>query len=102
MKDLQQYQRSDRTLQRRQQMSMVLEDASKIAPRDMRALLTAIYEAYSSGNIPRFWDVLAALAGSDRGYGNGFFYTALEIQKQAEEAKYEAMSTEEFREYLMQ
>ena len=56
-----------KTLGRRQQMSTNLGNAIQEAPTEMEKLLTVIGEVYYSGNVPRFWDVLAHLAGAERG-----------------------------------
>lgn len=72
----------DKTLQRRQRMTETLTRALKESPQEMQILLKTIGDLYQTGNIPRFWDVLAHLAGADRGYGNGWFFTALELERQ--------------------
>ena len=75
----------DKTLNRRRQMASVLESAFRDAPEEMEELLKAVGSLYTSGKTLRMWDVLAALAGADRGYGNDWYFTALEIQKQIKE-----------------
>ena len=72
----------ERSLSRRKNIFNLLDKALTEAPEEMEILLIAISKAYYSGNIFRFWDVLAGLAGAERGYGNDYFFTALEIQKQ--------------------
>lgn len=78
-------QQIDKTLQRRRQMTETLNRAFAQSPQEMRKLLQVVGELYQSGDIPRFWDVLAHLAGADRGYGNGWFFTALELERQVKE-----------------
>lgn len=70
------------TLERRQKLSQVIEQSIHESPAETSALLTAIAKAYYSGSFTRFWDFLAALSGSDRGYGNDWFFTACELLKQ--------------------
>lgn len=75
-------QNQEKTLYRRKQMASVLTQALKDAPEEMEILLSAISTTYYSGQINRFWDTLAVLAGAERGFGNDWFFTALELQKQ--------------------
>jgi hypothetical protein len=79
----------DKTLQRRRNIAVTLETAIRESPTEMTELLSTIGKIYESGRIPRFWDVLAGLAGADRGYGNDWFFTALELLRQKNEEQSE-------------
>lgn len=72
----------DKSLERRQRMASTLTTAFQESPEDMRELLSVVGKIYQKGTVQRFWDVLAILSGADRGYGNGWFYTALELERQ--------------------
>lgn len=72
----------EKTLQRRQRLAQIIEQSIKESPAEASDLLTAVAKAYYSGSFTRFWDFLAALSGSDRGYGNDWFFTACELLKQ--------------------
>lgn len=68
-------------------MSANVEHALRKSPKEMSELLHTLSKLYYSGKIDRFWDVLANLAGAERGYGNDWFFSALEMQKKIEEGE---------------
>lgn len=77
----------DKTLAKRRQMSDLIEQALKEAPQEMNDLIDVIGRTYYSGNIHRFWDVLAIFAGAERGYGNDWFFSIIELKKEMEDQK---------------
>lgn len=72
----------ENTLQRRQKLTQVLEQAIQESPVETSELLSIIAKAYYNGSYTQFWNFLAALAGCDRGYGNDWFFTACELLRQ--------------------
>lgn len=74
----------NRSLERRQRMADTLLTAIEQSPQEMQVLLKTIGDVYQTGQVPRLWDVIAILAGSDRGYGADWYFTALELQRQKE------------------
>ena len=77
----------EKTIQIRRNMSSILEEALRDAPQEMNQLLNVIGTLYQTGKMNRLWDVLAVLGGYQRGNGNSWFFTALEIQKQVKEGQ---------------
>lgn len=78
---------SSETLQRRQRMAETVKDAIANDPQAFDDLLAAILFTYQKGTIRRFWDLLAVISGNQRGFGNDWLFTALELRKEAEVAK---------------
>lgn len=70
------------TLLRRQQMADCIRQAIGSDPESFDQLITVIMQIYQSGKQPRLWDLLAVLSGNQRGFGNDYFFTALELRKQ--------------------
>lgn len=70
------------TLQRRQRMAQTIRDAIASDPHAFDDLLATILYTYQKGTIPHFWDLLAVISGNQRGFGNDWLYTALELRKQ--------------------
>ncbi len=77
------------TLERRRRMADIIEQSLKEAPEETTELLSVIGKAYYSGKISHFWNFLSSLTGNERGYGNDWFFVALETQKQIKETKNE-------------
>lgn len=77
----------DRTIERRRRMASTIEQALKEAPQEMNELLQMVGKIYYSGSITRFWDVLAIIAGAERGFGNDWYFTILNLKKEQEEEK---------------
>lgn len=73
------------TLQRRRKMSSVIEQSIKESPEEFDKLLAAINSAYTSGKFTRVWDLIAVISGNDRGFGNDWFYTAIETRRRGKE-----------------
>ena len=84
----------ERSLNRRRSMTSTITQAIQQSPQEMHTLLETISQLYQTGKIPRFWDVLANLSGADRGFGNDWFFTALELERQLTEETKSNMESE--------
>lgn len=75
------------TLERRRQMAATIEQAIKSDPESFDKLISCVMQIYQSGNQPRLWDLLAVLSGNQRGFGNDWLFTALELRKQEDQSE---------------
>ena len=87
MKNISELLPNDSTIQRRRRISSTIENAVNEDPLAVAELLQVIGKIYKKGTVSHFWDLVAALSGADRGYGNDWFYTAIEILERKQNEK---------------
>lgn len=68
----------DKSLERRKRMAFTIELAIKESPQDVKKLLEVVRDVYQGGRISHIWDLIAVLAGAERGFGNDWYFIALE------------------------
>jgi len=82
----------DGHLQRRQKLWASIREAYRDDPEGAERVLAVVGEVHARGKIARFWDFVAALAGSDRGWGNSTFLDAIQLFEEMKTAKPLAVS----------